>query len=105
MCIRDRYTNNNYNNALTSINQNGVKNVLHTSSFNNSSLTIDDNDNIYVSDYNSGVIKKIDAQSQSESTFTNLPIVTGGVGFIIYSQGYFFASAIRDNVIYMIDEN
>ncbi len=98
------FTNNNYNNAITSISQAGVKNIIYTSTFNNSSLTLDENDNVYVSDYNSGVIKKIDSQTRSESTFTTLPIVNGGIGFIIYSHGYFFASAISDNVIYMIDE-
>lgn len=98
------YTNNNVNNAITRIDMDGNKFPRSIGIFNNSSLTIDESDNIYVSDYDSGRIIKIDANTNEESTFTNLPI-SGGVGYIIYSNGSFFATAITDQLIFKIDSS
>lgn len=99
------YTNNNYNYFITKIDVSGNKSAIPTSLLNNSSLAIDDNNDIYISDYNSGIIKKIDGQSQAESTFCNLPLQSGGVGYVIYHNGFFYASAITDHQIYRIDQN
>ncbi len=98
------YTNNNVNSAITKIDTNGNKTSMSISLFNNSSLTIDDNDNIYVSDYDSGKIIKIDANTNQESTFANLPI-SGGVGYIVYSNGNFYATTITDQLIFKINLN
>lgn len=95
------YTNNNYNLALTRIDLSGNKKIIATKTHNNSSLTIDDNDNIYVSDYDSGIIRKLDADTYNESVFTTLPVQA--IGFIIHSHGTLFASGIKDNVIFKID--
>ncbi len=97
------YTNNNVNNAITKIDVDGSKTIIAVGVFNNSSLTIDANDNIYVSDYESGLIKKVDATTNAETTFANLS--NTGVSFIIYSEGFFYATGIDDHVIYMIDGN
>ncbi|WP_223032227.1 DUF11 domain-containing protein [Hanstruepera marina] len=100
------YTNNNVNNAITKIDPQGNKTIIPVGIYNNSSLTIDDDDNIYVSDYNSGIIKKIDAITNQQSTFVNLPLNNGsGIGFIIYSDGYFYATSIGDNTVLMIDSD
>ncbi|WP_298426580.1 hypothetical protein [uncultured Kordia sp.] len=96
------YTNNNVNSAVTKIDPNGTKATISHSIYNNSSVTLDADNNIYVSDYASGKIIKIDAISGAKSTFVNLPI-NGGIGFIIYSNGYFYTTAITDNVIYKIN--
>jgi hypothetical protein len=98
-------TNNNFNGAITKIDLNGNKTSMNISLHNNSSITVDDDDNLYVSDYDSGRIIKIDASTSEISTFTTLPVTTGGVGFIIHSNGSFFATAIRDHAIYKIDIN
>lgn len=95
------YTNNNVNSAVTKIDSNGNKVVISHTINNNSSVTLDDNDNIYVSDYDSGRIIKIDANTSAITTFVNLPI-NGGVGFIIYSHGNFYATAIGEHTIYKI---
>jgi len=100
------YTNNNVNSAITKIDAQGNTTIIPVAINNNSSLTIDDNDNIYVSDYDSGIIKKLDAITYEESTFVNLPLNNGsGIGFIIYSEGYFYATSIGDNTVLMIDMN
>lgn len=97
------YANNNVSNAITRIDSNGNKTVIGISIYNNSSLTVDDQDNIYVSDYDSGVINKINPSTRNEATFTNLN--NSGVGFIIYSDGFFYATGIDNHVIYMIDDD
>lgn len=97
------YANNNVNNAITRIDADGNKTIISTSIFNNSSLTIDDQDNIYVSDYTTGRIMKIDPSTNIETTFANLR--NSGLGFIIYSNDFFYATGIDDHVIYMIDRN
>lgn len=100
------YTNNNVNNAITKIDPQGNKTIIPVGIYNNSSVTIDDNDNIYVSDYDSGIIKRIDAVTNEETTFANLPLNNGsGIGFIIYSDGYFYATSIGDNTVLMIDSD
>ena len=96
------YTNNNVNSTVTKIDANGVKTIINHTLYNNSSVTLDTNNNMYVSDYDSGKIIKIDAQTNTVSSFVNLPI-NGGVGFIMYSNDYFYATALADNVIYKID--
>ncbi|WP_430411832.1 hypothetical protein [Kordia sp.] len=96
------YTNNNTIGTITKIDTSGNKTTINHTIINNSSVTLDGDNNIYVSDYESGKIIKIDAQTNTVSTFTNLPI-TGGIGFIIYSNGYFYATAITDNVIFKIN--
>lgn len=99
----DLYTNNNVNNAITRLDANGNKTIISISINNNSSLTIDDQDNIYVSDYESGIIKKINPVTNTETTFTDLN--NTGVGFIIYSNNYFYATGIDNHVIYMINKS
>ncbi|AXG69740.1 virginiamycin B lyase [Kordia sp. SMS9] len=96
------YTNNNVNNAVTKIDPSGAKLTISHSIYNNSSVTLDADNNMYVSDYVSGQIIKIDAQTNAVSSFVNLPI-NGGVGFIIYVNGVFYATAIADHVVYKID--
>lgn len=96
------FTNNNTNNTVTKIGTDGTKQTINQSITNNSSVTLDADNNMYVSDYISGQIIKIDAQTNAVSTFVNLPI-TGGIGFIIYVNGYFYATAIGEHVVYKID--
>lgn len=98
------FTNNNVNNSITKIDINGNKSVQSISINNNSSVAVDENNNKYVTDYNSGRIIKIDATTNQESVFTNLPI-SGGVGYIIYSNGNFYATAVTDQLIFKIDTN
>lgn len=97
------WTNNNVNSAVTKIDSEGNKTVITIDIYNNSSLTVDNNDHIYVSDYGSGRIIKIDSQTGDQSQFTSLPLNSGGVGFVLYADGYFYATAIADGVIFMID--
>ncbi len=99
------YTNNNFNSTITKIDPDGNKTVINVSAMNNSTLTLDDEDNIYISDYDNGIIHKIDAETGVESTFTTIPLIQGGISFIVYSQGYFYATAIMDHVVYKIDSN
>ena len=98
------YTNNNVNNAITKIDTEGDKHPIPISIFSNSSVTLDDDDNIYVSDYDSGRIIKIDADTSKESIFANLPI-SGGVGYVLYANGNFYATAIADQLLFKIDMN
>jgi len=95
------YINNNYSNSITKISNDGNKNTIYTRLFNNSSLTVDDQDNVFVSDYDSGVITKIDSSNETETVFTTLPV--SGVGYIDFANGYIFASAHNDHVIFIID--
>lgn len=97
------WTNNNVNNAVTKIDREGNSSTITIDIYNNSSLTLDDNDNVYVSDYASGRIIKIDAATGEQTQFASLPLSSGGVGFIIYADGYFYATAIADAVVFMID--
>lgn len=99
------YTNNNVNNFITRISPEGNKEIIDVAVFNNSSLAIDEEDNIYVSDYASGVITKIDAATNAQSVFVNIPVVSGGIAFIIYSKAYFYATALADGTIYQIDKD
>ncbi|MEM9647018.1 MAG: DUF5050 domain-containing protein [Bacteroidota bacterium] len=99
------YTNNNVNNFITEIDSDGNKRIRSLNVFNNSSLAIDDQDNIFVSDYTSGRISRIDAETGNRSTFTTIPISQDGIGYIIFSNGKFYATAISDNVVYEIDQD
>lgn len=98
------FVNNNVNSAYTKIDPDGNKTRVTISSVNNSSLTLDDDDNIYISDYTTGIIHKVDAETGDQTVFANLP-VTGGVGYITYSNDYFFATSLTDHQIFMIDMN
>jgi len=100
------YTNNNTITRITKFGTDGnISNI--TSGFpNSSSLVLDNNDNIYISDYNSGVIKKIEAVTNTETIFTTLPVSNdGGIAYIIFADGYFYATSASDHVVFMIDAN
>jgi len=68
--------------------------------FNTSSLTIDDSNNVYISAYPNGRILKVRSSDRQVSTFTDLP--ASGIGFIMYSNGYFYATAIQNHLILRI---
>ncbi len=68
--------------------------------FNTSSLTIDDNDNIYIANYTNGIITRTRTSDRTTSTFVDLGV--GGIGFILYSNGHFYATAIQDHLILRI---
>ncbi len=75
---------------------------VNHSRFNTSSLTFDDQDIMYISRYLSPEIVKVTpSQTPQAETFVNLPI-QGGVGFIIYSGNYLYATAINDDMIMRI---
>ncbi len=94
------WTNNHFNNAITKIDKNGNLDIITTANFDNSSLAFDDNEDIYVSDYESPIIRKINKQTRVESVFATLSV--DGVGYITYSNGSFYATSIRDQVVLRI---
>lgn len=97
------FTNNNYSNFITKIAATGDKTTMRIGVFNNSSLAIDTQDSIYISDYESGDITKTDATTGEESLFASIPLSTGGVGYITYFRGHLYATATAEGTIYVID--
>lgn len=95
------YINNNIGPHVSIVNKSGVQSVYATHGLNNnSSLTLDDNANVYLSLYGSGQLIKISSADRTVSNFTRLP---RGIGFITYSDGFLYATGIRDHKIYRID--
>ena len=70
--------------------------------FNTSSLTFDEQDVMYISRYLSPEIVKVaPSPTPQAETLVNLPI-QGGVGFVIYSGNYLYATAINNDMIMRI---
>lgn len=95
------YINNNVGPHVSIVDKDGVQRVFAThGENNNSSLTLDDDGNVYLSLYDSGQLIKISSTDRSVSNFTRLP---RGIGFITYSNGFLYATGVRDHKIYRID--
>jgi len=67
-------------------------------------IDFDNKDNLYVGNFVSGNIMKID-QSRNISIFATIPTVIENtvIGYISYASGAIFATAIGENVIYKVD--
>lgn len=95
------YINNNIGPHVSIVDKNGVQSVYATHGLNNnSSLTLDDDGNVYISLYGSGQLLKISSADRTVSNFARLP---RGIGFITYSDGFLYATGIRDHKIYRVD--
>ena len=61
-------------------------------------IAYDESGNVYVGNYEDGKIFKI----SSDKTFTQLGSVSGGIGYITYSNGIIYATARAKNKIYKV---
>ncbi len=96
--------NNTVNGQVLKIAPNGDRTVIATIDGWPSSMTIDRNDNLYISNYTAPTVHKISSDGEV-TVFANDPRLLGGVGIDLDSKGNVIVANFYTADIYIIDEN